>query len=162
MTATSLASCTWTPRTASVATRRRHSRCPARLAVVAPARTRSRRSRARSGRSASRWHGRLHVHQPHAPDRVTLIASWIPFENPQGPNFYRCGDNVLCEIKSAARIATRQFLRKRRFRPTCKSSGEPATSGFEASCSIQLSYGALGLKGEIGRRADFDASSPLC
>ena len=37
---------------------------------------------------------------PDAPDTVTLIASWIPFENPQGgPNFYRFGDNVLYEIK---------------------------------------------------------------
>jgi Domain of unknown function (DUF4331) len=37
---------------------------------------------------------------PDAPDTVTLIASWIPFENPPGgPNFYRFGDNVLYEIK---------------------------------------------------------------
>jgi hypothetical protein len=37
---------------------------------------------------------------PDAPDTVTLIASWSPFENPQGgPNFYRFGDNVLYEIK---------------------------------------------------------------
>ncbi len=37
---------------------------------------------------------------PDAPDTVTLIASYIPFENPQGgPNFYRFGDNVLYEIK---------------------------------------------------------------
>jgi hypothetical protein len=36
---------------------------------------------------------------PDAPDTVTLIASYIPFENPQGgPNFYRFGDNVLYEI----------------------------------------------------------------
>jgi hypothetical protein len=33
---------------------------------------------------------------PDAPDTVTLIASYIPFEDPQGgPNFYRFGDNVL-------------------------------------------------------------------
>jgi len=37
---------------------------------------------------------------PDAPDTVTLISSWIPFENPQGgPNFYRFGDNVLYEMK---------------------------------------------------------------
>src|SRR4249919_3563695 len=37
---------------------------------------------------------------PDAPDTVTLIASWIPFEDPQGgPNFYRFGDNVLYEFK---------------------------------------------------------------
>jgi hypothetical protein len=37
---------------------------------------------------------------PDAPDTVTLIANWIPFEDPQGgPNFYRFGDNVLYEIK---------------------------------------------------------------
>ena len=37
---------------------------------------------------------------PDAPDMVTLIASWVPFEDPQGgPNFYRFGDNVLYEIK---------------------------------------------------------------
>src|SRR4029077_17931322 len=36
---------------------------------------------------------------PDAPDTVTLIASYIPFEDPQGgPNFYRFGDNVLYEI----------------------------------------------------------------
>jgi len=37
---------------------------------------------------------------PDAPDTVTIIASYIPFENPQGgPNFYKFGDNVLYEIK---------------------------------------------------------------
>jgi len=37
---------------------------------------------------------------PDKPDSVTLITSWIPFENPGGgPNFYRFGDNVLYEIK---------------------------------------------------------------
>ena len=33
---------------------------------------------------------------PDAPDTVTLIASYIPFEDPQGgPNFYKFGDSVL-------------------------------------------------------------------
>ena len=37
---------------------------------------------------------------PDAPDTVTLISSWIPFEDPQGgPNFYKFGDNVLYEFK---------------------------------------------------------------
>jgi hypothetical protein len=37
---------------------------------------------------------------PDAPDTVTLISSWIPFENPAGgPNFYKFGDNVLYELK---------------------------------------------------------------
>jgi hypothetical protein len=37
---------------------------------------------------------------PDAPDTVTLIASYVPFENPQGgPNFYKFGDNVLYEFK---------------------------------------------------------------
>ncbi len=37
---------------------------------------------------------------PDAPDTVTLIASFIPFEDPAGgPNFFRFGDNVLYEIK---------------------------------------------------------------
>lgn len=37
---------------------------------------------------------------PDEPDKVTLISSWIPFENPQGgPNFYRFSDNVLYEFK---------------------------------------------------------------
>jgi hypothetical protein len=37
---------------------------------------------------------------PDAPDTVTLIASFIPFEDPAGgPNFYKFGDNVLYEIK---------------------------------------------------------------
>src|SRR5712691_11046092 len=32
---------------------------------------------------------------PDNPDTVTLIASYIPFENPAGgPNFYRFGDSV--------------------------------------------------------------------
>ncbi len=32
---------------------------------------------------------------PDAPDTVTLLSSWSPFENPQGgPNFYKFGDNV--------------------------------------------------------------------
>ena len=37
---------------------------------------------------------------PDAPDTVTLIASFIPFEDPAGgPNFYKFGDNVLYELK---------------------------------------------------------------
>src|SRR4051812_22762746 len=37
---------------------------------------------------------------PDAPDTVTMIASYIPFEDPAGgPNFYRFGDNVLYEFK---------------------------------------------------------------
>ncbi len=37
---------------------------------------------------------------PDAPDLVTLIASFVPFEDPAGgPNFYKFGDNVLYEIK---------------------------------------------------------------
>jgi uncharacterized protein DUF4331 len=36
---------------------------------------------------------------PDAPDTVTLIASYIPFEDPQGgPNFYRFGDSVLYQF----------------------------------------------------------------
>ncbi len=36
---------------------------------------------------------------PDAPDTVTLITSWSPFENPQGgPNFYKFGDSVLYNI----------------------------------------------------------------
>ena len=37
---------------------------------------------------------------PDAPDTVTMIASFNPFEDPAGgPNFFRFGDNVLYEIK---------------------------------------------------------------
>jgi hypothetical protein len=37
---------------------------------------------------------------PDAPDTVTLLSSWIPFEDPQGgPNFYKFGDGVLYEFK---------------------------------------------------------------
>ena len=37
---------------------------------------------------------------PDKPDMVTIIASYSPFEDPQGgPNFYKFGDNVLYEIK---------------------------------------------------------------
>jgi hypothetical protein len=36
---------------------------------------------------------------PDAPDTVTLIASYIPFEDPAGgPNFYRFGDSVLYQF----------------------------------------------------------------
>ncbi|EAP98943.1 hypothetical protein JNB_02205 [Janibacter sp. HTCC2649] len=36
---------------------------------------------------------------PDAPDTVTLVANFIPFQNPQGgPNFYEFGDDVLYEI----------------------------------------------------------------
>src|SRR6266446_5280696 len=39
---------------------------------------------------------------PDAPDTVTLVACYIPFEDPAGgPNFYRFGDSVLYEIKIA-------------------------------------------------------------
>ncbi len=37
---------------------------------------------------------------PDKPDTVTLIANFIPFQNPQGgPNFFEFGDDVLYEIK---------------------------------------------------------------
>ncbi|MBF6605287.1 MAG: DUF4331 domain-containing protein [Chloroflexi bacterium] len=37
---------------------------------------------------------------PDAPDTVTIIANYIPFEGPAGgPNFYEFGDDVLYEIK---------------------------------------------------------------
>ncbi|MHB8672627.1 MAG: DUF4331 domain-containing protein [Candidatus Limnocylindrales bacterium] len=37
---------------------------------------------------------------PDAPDTVTVIANYIPFEGPAGgPNFYEFGDDVLYEIK---------------------------------------------------------------
>lgn len=37
---------------------------------------------------------------PDKPDTVTMIANFIPFEEPAGgPNFYRFGDDVLYEIK---------------------------------------------------------------
>src|SRR2546428_8534399 len=37
---------------------------------------------------------------PNDPNLVTIIASYIPFEDPMGgPNFYRFGDDVLYEIK---------------------------------------------------------------
>ena len=37
---------------------------------------------------------------PDAPDTVTLIMSYVPFEDPAGgPNFYKFGDNVLYEFK---------------------------------------------------------------
>ena len=36
---------------------------------------------------------------PDQPDTVTLIANYLPFQNPQGgPNFYEFGDDVLYEI----------------------------------------------------------------
>jgi hypothetical protein len=36
---------------------------------------------------------------PDAPDTTTLIANWIPFEEPAGgPNFYNFGDDVLYEV----------------------------------------------------------------
>ncbi|MBI1875125.1 MAG: DUF4331 domain-containing protein [Acidobacteria bacterium] len=37
---------------------------------------------------------------PDRPDTVTLISSWIPFEDPAGgPNFYKFSDNALYEFK---------------------------------------------------------------
>ena len=36
---------------------------------------------------------------PDKPDTVTILANFVPFENPgNGPNFYRFGDDVLYEI----------------------------------------------------------------
>jgi hypothetical protein len=37
---------------------------------------------------------------PDAPDTVTLISSWLPFEDPAGgPNFYKFGDDVQYDFK---------------------------------------------------------------
>lgn len=36
---------------------------------------------------------------PDRPDSITVVANWIPFEEPAGgPNFYRFGDDVLYEL----------------------------------------------------------------
>src|SRR3954462_12959342 len=41
---------------------------------------------------------------PDKPDTVTLVANFIPFQNPQGgPNFYEFGDDVLYEIHVSTR-----------------------------------------------------------
>ncbi|HTI35181.1 MAG TPA: DUF4331 family protein, partial [Miltoncostaea sp.] len=37
---------------------------------------------------------------PDAPDTATIVANWIPFEEPAGgPNFYRFSDDVKYELK---------------------------------------------------------------
>ena len=49
--------------------------------------------------SAGGQHGCLCLCQPESPDRVTLIANFIPLEAPYGgPNFFKFDDNVLYEI----------------------------------------------------------------
>ena len=50
---------------------------------------------------------------PNRPDRVTLIANFIPLEAPYGgPNFFKFDDNVLYEIMSRARLAGQQATSK--------------------------------------------------
>ena len=57
---------------------------------------------------------------PDKPDTVTLIANFIPFQNPYGgPNFYEFGDDVLYQIHisnsgTARRTSRYQFRFRRR------------------------------------------------
>ena len=71
-------------------------------------RSRSRRSRrveppggaADPRATRSRQHRPLRVRQPRQPDTVTLIANWIPFEEPSGgPNFYPFATDAAYNIK---------------------------------------------------------------
>ena len=72
---------------------------------------------------------------PSNPDRVTLIANFIPFEAPYGgPNFFKFDDNVLYEIKvdnngDAVEDVTFQFrFKHRRSATRTRSSTTPARS----------------------------------
>ena len=49
--------------------------------------------------SGRRQHRPLRVRQPGRPDTVTLIANYMPLQDPDGgPNFFEFGDDVLYEI----------------------------------------------------------------
>ena len=57
------------------------------------------RSAAHQRGPAGGQHGLYAFVSPDEPDTVTLIANWIPFEEPAGgPNFYKFGDDVLYDI----------------------------------------------------------------
>src|SRR5215510_10775738 len=85
---------------------------------------------------------------PDAPDMVTLIASFVPFEDPAGgPNFYKFGDNVLYEIKidnngDAVEDITYQF----RFTSAIRNPNTflyntgPMRSAFDANRNMYQTY----------------------
>ena len=57
------------------------------------------RGAAHGGGPADRQHGRLRVREPRRPDTVTLVSSWIPFEEPAGgPNFYLWAEHTNYDI----------------------------------------------------------------
>ena len=71
---------------------------------------------------------------PDRPDTVTIVANYIPLEEPAGgPNFYKFGDNVLYEIKSTTTATaqddiTYQFRFQTRSRTRTRSCTTPARS----------------------------------
>ena len=76
---------------------------------------------------------------PIDPTKVTLIANYIPFEEPAGgPNFFQFGDDVLYEIKidndgDARADVVYQFRFKTTTRKNCRGRFTPAGSAGGAS-----------------------------
>ena len=85
---------------------------------------------------------------PDRPDEVTIIASYIPFEDPAGgPNFYAFGDNVRYEIKidnnaDAVEDITYQF----RFKSFVRNPGTflyntgPMRSAYDPNRNMYQTY----------------------
>ena len=61
---------------------------------------------------------------PDKPDTVTIVANWIPLEEPAGgPNFYKFGDEVLYELQHRQRWRRTATTSSISFgsRPTCRT-----------------------------------------
>ena len=101
---------------------------------------------------------------PTTPDKVTIIANFIPLEAPYGgPNFYKFDDNVLYEIKidnngDAREDVTYQFQFKTSVRDgnTFLYNTGPITSLDSPTWNVRQSYTVsrvLGDRGVFGGRA---------
>jgi hypothetical protein len=107
---------------------------------------------------------------PRNPDRVTLIANFIPFEAPYGgPNFFKFDDNVLYEIMidndgDAVEDVTYQFRFKTDVRNpnTFLYNTGPITSLDSANWSVRQSYSVTRIDGprRTGRATSIATNLP--
>jgi hypothetical protein len=98
---------------------------------------------------------------PASPDKVTMIANFIPLEAPYGgPNFYKFDDNVLYEIKvdnngDAREDVTFQFRFKTSVRNpnTFLYNTGPITSLDSADWNVRQSYTVTRVDGSPGQHS---------
>src|SRR5438067_9053581 len=107
---------------------------------------------------------------PDAPDTVTLIANFIPGQDPAGgPNFYRFGDNVLYGINvSNSGTGNPGISFQFRFTTTIQNNRTflyntgPITSLTDPNWNLRQSYTVTRVQGNQSTVLGSDLSTPPC